>query len=109
MDQLISNVFLAPRVPEDLDLIQCVTQILMELGHPTPGSWESNPVLADAMNANPKLQRFLINRHWRTVLGMSSENTTRERYCLLDTGEDTEYLQIFRDAVGPTIVKLGLV
>ena len=106
---LVSDVFLKPREENEIDLISAITNILQSLNHTNPSGWLSGSEIQEALGKNSKFQRFLINRYWRIRLGMCQESTTRERYCLIDTGEDTEYLQIFRDAVAPTIVRLGLV
>lgn len=106
---LVSDVFLKPREENEIDLISEITSILQSLNHINPSGWLAGNEIQEALGKNSKFQRFLINRYWRIRLGMCQESTTRERYCLIDTGEDTEYLQIFRDAVAPTIVRLGLV
>ena len=106
---LVSDVFLKPREENEIDLISEITSILQSLSHVNPSGWLNGSEIQEAVGKNSKFQRFLINRYWRIRLGMCQESTTRERYCLIDTGEDAEYLQIFRDAVAPTIVRLGLV
>lgn len=106
---LVSDVFLQPRNETDIDLLEAVTNILVDLGHPTPRAWLENDYPREAIGKNPAFQRFLINRHWRISLGLcSTENTTRERYCLFEDGSDADYLKVFRDVIAPTLVRLKL-
>lgn len=105
---LSANVFNEPRKVGDIDLVSEITQILINVNHPNPNNWISDPIIQEAIPAHPKLQRFLINRYWRTRLGLCLENTTRERYCLVDTGDDMVYLNIFEEAVVPSILRLNL-
>lgn len=106
---LLTPAFTEERQPTDIDLVEQITQLLVSAGHPHPTAWQQRPQIQEAKPAHPKLQRFLINRYWRTVLGLCAENTTRERYCLIDTGSDEEYLKIFKEAVAPSIVKYNLI
>lgn len=105
---ITENVFAEPRKPDDLDLLNEVSKLLENAGHPSPNKWTQSSLLVDAIYAAPKLQRFLINRFWRVSLGNCSENTSKERYCLVDNGQDTVYLQIFKDAIVPSIIKYKL-
>jgi ABC-type uncharacterized transport system permease subunit len=105
---LTTNAFTETRQVGDIDLVSEITNILASVGHKSPSAWVSDPIVQEAIGQHPKLQRFLINRFWRTQLGLCLESTTRERYCLVDTGIDTVYLEIFRIAVAPSIVKLNI-
>ena len=102
---ITANAFNESRQPGDIDLVNEITFILISVNHPEPTNWTKDPIIIEAMNAAPKLQRFLINRYWRTQLGLCTQSTTRERFCLVDTGSYEEYLTIFKDAVAPSIVK----
>ena len=99
------NAFHEQRQVGDIDLLVEVTKILIELGHPNPHKWLGDSTVREAIEAAPKLQRFLINRYWRVQLGLCSVSTTRERFCLIDTGDFQDYLKIFKDAIAPSIIK----
>lgn len=102
---LTQNAFTETRQPGDIDLVSEITNLLKVAGHSNPYKWQDHPTVMEALGAHPKLQRFLINRYWRIQLSNLAVSTTRERYCLIDTGEYTDYLKIFNDAIIPTIIK----
>ena len=108
MTNLTDNVFSQVRQPNDVNLVDTITQLMLEAGHPDPRAWLSDPVIAEASSASPKLQQFLINRYWRIQLGLVPENTTAERYCLVDDADLAVYTKLFADALVPAIVRLNL-
>ena len=93
------------RQPNDTDLVAEITQLLQEQGSPDPFSWETRLGVVDAHSIGPKLQRFLINRYWRLKMGLSQADSTMPRYCLIESGEDSEYLEIFKANILPFIIK----
>lgn len=97
------------RKPDDIDLVSEVTKLLQAGGHPNPSAWSTQLAMADVHLQGPKLQRFLINRYWRIKMGMCEQNSTMERFCLIESGEDSEYLEIFKVNILPFIInnKLG--
>ena len=105
---IIENVFQETRQPGDIDLIDEIIKILESAKHPNPSKWAQDYTMNEALTAHPKLQRFLINRYWRIQLGLCPVSTTRERFSLVDTGSFDDYLNIFRVAVAPSIVKYNL-
>jgi hypothetical protein len=102
--ELVSPIFTIPRQSTDINLLQAVTDLLTKAGHPDPTKWLSHPILLDAHNANPRLQRFLINRFWRIKLGGLDIDTVTQRYCLFDEGPDQSWLETFDTVVVSTIV-----
>lgn len=108
MSNLTDNVFAQGRQPGDINMVDTITQLLVDAGHPNPRAWLSDPVIAEASGASPKLQQFLINRYWRIQLGSVPENTTAERYCLVDDAELGVYAKLFADALVPAIIRLNL-
>ena len=105
---ITSNVFYEVRQPGDINLVTEIVKIFEKIGHPNSMNWINDPMMKEAIDAHPKLQRFLINRFWRVQLGLCSESTTRERFSLVDTGTFNEYLSIFEAAVAPSIIKYKL-
>lgn len=97
-----------PRVPGDIDLVQAVTELLKEAGHPQPMNWEFQLAMANPRLEGPHLQRHLINRYWRVKLGMCEEDTNAARFCLFADGEHSEYLQVFKTNVLPYIIRNNL-
>jgi hypothetical protein len=109
MRSLTDNAFSEPRKDGDICLVMAITQELERLGHPNPTAWHDDPIIQEALTASPKLQQFLINRHWRQSLGLCDFNTSLQRFCLFDDSSAENYLKVFRDAVIPTIVEHALV
>lgn len=97
-----------PRKEDDICVLTQVTKVLIDCGHTKPYEWLAKPDPQRAIHANPKLQRFLINRHWRLVLGALKENTMAARYALMDNNLDVPvegYLEAFKFNVAPVIVR----
>lgn len=107
MLNLLQNAFEEPRKEGDICLVREITQALAEAGHPNPERWTA-VVQAKTYGASPKLQRFLINRSLRLILGGCEEDSTAVRYCLFDDGDHGDYLKIFKDVVAPFMIKNNL-
>lgn len=96
-------------------LVDQVTQILQEAGHPSPTAWlEDVRLHPDAMRKDvlEDVHRFLINRYWRFELAQLQTNesvdTMNVRYCLVDTGAIPDWLRLFRTDVAPCLVQHDL-
>lgn len=101
---------LASQVParEITDLVYEVNNALSEAGHPNPAAWHSY-VQSDVFgNADPFVQRFLINRAFRLILAEAQENTMNVRFCLVDNGELIDWLRLFKDQVIPCVQRNSL-
>ena len=96
------------RLPGDVDLVNEITNLLSQAGHPAPSNWENQLAMANPRTLGPNLQRFIINRYWRVKLGICEQNSTMERFCLIDSGEYKDYLEIFKVNVIPFIIKNNL-
>ena len=110
MTKLQTHRFSAPRKEVDRCLVREITDLFASMGHTNPQRWlESVDALSTLRNSPSHLQRFLINRHWRVVLGLQDRSTEAERYHLFDDGDDVDvWLKVFANNVAPTIVMLGL-
>lgn len=97
------------RQPGDTDLVAEISALLQAQGSSDPFSWETHLGVVDAHIVGPKLQRFLINRYWRLKMGLSSADSTMPRYCLIESGEDSEYLEIFKSNILPFIIENNVV
>ena len=92
---------------ESIDPVNAITELLVEAGHPEPRKWLIG-LHPDATNeATPQhVRRFLVNRHWRPIVGMvEGEDTTMARYCMMDEGPMYTWLLLFKESVVPLIVK----
>ena len=105
----MKNVTNIRNVDDDLPLPAVVTKTLSELGHQRPNDWTRH-LHPDAFTVvDKKVQRFLINRCLRIVLGKcNAENTLDERYCLVDTGEISDWIRLFKTGVAPCLVRNNL-
>ena len=95
---------------ESIDPVTAVTQVLADAGHPEPQKWLAglDPQASDP--ATPQdYRRFLVNRHWRPILGMvEGDDSSIPRYCLMDTGPMYTWLLLFKESVAPFAVKHNL-
>lgn len=90
-------------------LVQAMTHLLREAGHPHPDAWEKDPQLhRDAFTyPDEGVQRFLINRYWRMQIQRLPEDTMNVRYCLLDERhvKTVDWLRVFKEGVVPCILR----
>ncbi len=96
------------RQPGDIDLVSEISTLLQNANHPNPRGWEAGLAMTSLHLQGPKLQRFLINRYWRVAMGLCDSNSTMERFCLIESGEDKDYLEIFKVNILPFIIKNNL-
>ena len=91
------------------DLPKAITDLFISLGHNRPNDW-TRYVHPDAFVVQDiNIQRFLINRAFRLILGdCLLEDTMNARYCLVDTGEIKDWLRLFKDGVAPQVIRLCL-
>ena len=109
MNHLTRNAFPEVRQDGDVDLVAEITAKLQAASHPNPQAWLSAPEIVEAKPAAPRLQRFLIARHYRLKFATLEKNTTTERFVLENIDAvDSEYLKWFGDIVVPTLVKFNL-
>jgi hypothetical protein len=94
---------------ESIDPVQAIIELLTEAGHPEPTKWLNglDPRASDHTH-DQKARRFLVNRHWRPIIGMVNEDTTIARYCIMDEGPMYTWLLLFKESVLPIIIKHNL-
>lgn len=110
MTSLIHNAFTETRKPGDPDYVEAVTKTLREANHPQPEAWLDAKDVKEAIGEAPKRQRFLIGRHFCQKLAEVEDSTTTERFFLnkIVDAPISEYLDVFRKAILPTVVKHAL-
>jgi hypothetical protein len=110
MTELISNAFSEVRQEGDHDLVTEITTLLAEAKHPNPQAWLENETIKQAVVAAPKLQRFLVNRHFRIKLGQCPESTRAERFLLglVEESKVGDYLKVFKEGILPVVVRHAL-
>lgn len=94
-------------VIENPNLVEKVTLILTACGHPQPSFWEGGVHEHARTVCDSSIQRFLINRYWREMLGALDLDTINARYCLLDPKECSveDWLRAFEEGVAEFVVK----
>lgn len=86
-------------------LTEIISDLLRKHNHPNPTQWALY-VHKDAHESEDvNIQRFLINRYWREVIGMYPENTLSVRECLIDTGHIEDWIRLFETGVIPCILR----
>lgn len=91
---------------EIVNLVEEVNNAFAEAGHPQPAAWQMylNP---DALvTVDLTIQRFLINRAFRLIINMvTNENTMDVRFCLVDNGEFLDWIRLFKVEVLPCLMR----
>ena len=94
---------------EPINLVSVITTMLFNAGHPNTTAWQQTLHPDAFTTTDPKIQRFLINRCWRPLIGVvQGEDTLNIRYCLVDQGEISDWLRLFETGVLPCIIKHSL-
>jgi hypothetical protein len=73
-----------------------ITEILRIANHPRPEAWMQGLHPDTFTVDDPGIQRFHINRYWRVELAKLSVDTMDLRFCLVDTGQISDWLRLFR-------------
>ena len=105
----MKNVTYIHQVPDLTNLPNEITKILVELNHPRPNDWLRKLDSSVFTVTDPELQRYMINDALRIILGIYTiENTMEIRYCLINKGSIEEWLGLFKQYIGPSLVRLNL-
>ncbi len=91
--------------PEGKRLVQVISELFEKHGHPAPRAWEQFVHQDAFISLDFGIQRFLINRYWREVVGMYPENTLHVRQCLIDHGSIDDWLRLFEQGVIPCVMR----
>lgn len=111
-DKLPREILAQYPTDESVDPVESIVALLTGAGHPHPRRWledlQLHPHAVDP-SIEQGARRFLVNRYWRTIVGMvENEDTTNARYCLMDSGAMFTWLLLFSDMMVPIIVKHDL-
>ena len=88
-----------------VNLFEIVTNILTTKGHKKPTKWQEGINHQQICKLPYDSQRKLINCHLRLVLGSMSEDTSRERYCLVDDVPCDNWVELFEREIADTMVR----
>lgn len=94
---------------EKINLVYVITNMIAKAGHPDPTAWQQTLHPDAFITTDQSVQRFLINRCWRPLIGIvQGEDTLNIRYCLVEQGEIHDYIRLFETGVLPCIIKHSL-
>lgn len=103
--------FNAPRQEGDMDLIAIVRQVLIDAlsqkGRQLTG-FDSNYLIAQALKAQPHIQRWQLNRYWTIQLACAPSSTLHIRQFLINDGTEEDWLRLFTQKVLPFVVDNNL-
>lgn len=94
----------------DAELINEITQLLKEAGHPNPTHWETKLDFTNTREDNDvtHLNRIAIKRYWQRELRKAPIGTLYERLILAYSDNNRIWLQLFKSSLIPTIIKYNL-
>jgi hypothetical protein len=104
----LKPVFKTERSAADPDVVEIVTDLLKQAGHPEPDKWQKCEKIIEAKAYEPKLQIVMINEHFRRELGHLEESTRTQRLALADDVDLPEYKNLFSKYVAPTLARTGI-
>lgn len=97
------------RVQNEVDLIQLARGALIDAGFaPLISIFDNDKNILMALNMNSKVQRFKLNTFLDTQYMTLKRDLTTERSMLLDSGDMSDWLKIFKEFHIPNMKKFGL-
>lgn len=91
-----------------VNLFEVVSNILSTRGHKNPSKWQGSLNHQQIGKLPYESQRKLVNSHLRLVLGSIDEDTSRERFCLVDDVPFDNWVELFEREIADTMVRNGL-
>lgn len=104
-------IFKAPREPGDFDFIAEVRGLLIMNGVTTDclQAFDTARLIQDATHMRPDAQRHLVNRFFRgQILSIRDTDTIAVRTCLIDSGEYSDWMRLFKESVVPFLIQNSL-
>ena len=96
---------------DKISLIDAIDQVLQNANVPNALNWRIG-LPPEVNTPDLRVQRFYLNEQWRRILTQVEAtglgNTMDERYCLVDTGLDSDWLRLFRVKIIPCVLKHDL-
>lgn len=87
----------------EIDMVQECFNLLCEVGLKQKAElcFLTHQWIEEAKPMKAEGQRFLLNRYWRLQISICQANTIDERWCLIDTGEMSDWLSLFKSKIIP--------
>lgn len=96
------------RVDGEIDLVPKIAGMLKAAGLSYADTWTSESEIAEALDQNSDLQRFLISRNLSFRFHRVNTDTRVPRVCLQAAGPIEEYLENFEAIVLPALKAIDL-
>lgn len=93
-----------PKLPENANLIDAVTDALREAGHPDPEAWKAGLHEDATITDDQKIQRFLVNRCLFKYMAKMPHATLEARAALLMDGDQDDWHKALKTVVVPCIM-----
>lgn len=106
-----SAIFREPRQAGDFDFVTEVRNILIASGAGAEQvtAFDTAKIIIDAQAMRPDAQRHLINRFFRTqMLALREVDSIVVRTYLIDAGEYSDWIRLFKDSVVPFLIRNSL-
>ena len=97
-----------PRVEGEIDLVSKIVSLLQAGGLSYANTWTSESEIAEAIDKNSDLQRFLISRNLSFRFHRVNVDSRVPRVCLQAAGPIEEYLENFEAIVVPALKAIDL-
>lgn len=104
-------IFKEARQATDFDFVLEVRNILINAGASAEQitAYDTAKIIADAQSMRPDAQRHLINRFFRTqMLSLREVDSIVVRTYLIDAGEYSDWIRLFKDSVVPFLIRNSL-
>lgn len=104
------NNFYSGRQEGDIDLVALVHEAL-RYSHVSEESllaYSKHPLIIEASNKQPSVQRWLLNRYWVLQLVSIPVNSVNIRLYLIQNGTEEDWMRLFTQHVLPFLISNGL-
>ncbi|HXQ36810.1 MAG TPA: hypothetical protein VN843_22550 [Anaerolineales bacterium] len=112
MNQIQEGIehFYIPRQEGDIDLVALVRYALEQQGlhERVANGFNNHPVIIDASDKQPSVQRWLLNHYWFLQLIDSEVDTMSVRSYLIHNGTEEDWMKLFVQYILPFVVKNDL-
>ena len=103
------DMFNQPRQVNDIDLVQMVRDQFIAFNRQDKlPVFDSHPIILDAVDKTPAIQRWLLNRYWFVQLANAPVPTLNVRLRLIPDGTEEEWFKQFTEHVFPFVVEHDL-
>lgn len=105
--QAPASIFEIPRTEGEPDLVEQVRNLLIGSGLvlKVQQHFDNDTDIIQAKGLNPTAQRYLLNRFWNFQFLSRGASTLDSRFYLTDTGDASQWINVFQQFVLPGILE----